>query len=364
MSPTVDAATAAALQFTQVSTYDDHTCGLTTAGLAYCWGDNQFGELGDGGGSPREETPVAVAGGHQFIQVTAGSVLSCGVATDHRAWCWGGIVGDGTTSQRPTPVQVGGALQFYQMVAGEFHTCGVTYPDRRAFCWGDNQFGQLGDGTITERLAPVLVTGGLRFREVTLGRFHTCAVTTSDVAYCWGWDQNGQLGDGSSLITRHQPVRVKTDLAFRQIDAGPDHTCAVSTAHRAYCWGLGKFGRIGDGQTNRRYVPKAVAGGLTVDRVSAGGEHTCAETSSNVAYCWGYNSLGELGDGTTTQRLTPVPVSGGLHFSQLSAGAFYTCGRTPAGAAYCWGDNSFGQLGNGGTSSTANATPSLVVGPS
>jgi alpha-tubulin suppressor-like RCC1 family protein len=176
----------AAPAFSIVSTYDDHTCGLTTDGLAYCWGDNLFGELGDGTTTSQRTSPSAVAGGHQFINVTAGSVLSCGVATDRRAWCWGFLVGDGTLDERRTPVLVRGDLRFYQIVAGEFHTCGVTYPDRRAFCWGDNQFGQLGDGTTTERHAPVQVTGGLRFREVTLGRFHTCAVTTSDVAYCWG----------------------------------------------------------------------------------------------------------------------------------------------------------------------------------
>jgi alpha-tubulin suppressor-like RCC1 family protein len=356
------AAAAAALVFSQVSAYDAHTCGITTAGLAYCWGNGGFGELGNGT-LDFSWTPSAVAGGHQFIQINSGSVVSCGVTTTRQAYCWGFQVGDGTEEKRLTPVPLMAGTQFLQIVSGEFHTCGVTFPDRRAFCWGDNQFGELGDGTTAYvRPSPVLVRGGHKWREISLGRWHTCAVTTSDQAYCWGRNNDGQLGTGSNPANKLLPTPVKGGHAFRQIDAGSDHTCAVTTDRHAFCWGQGKFGQIGDGKTARRYVPKAVAGGLTFDRVSAGGLHACAETSTNRAYCWGYNGWGALGDGTTTQRLAPVPVTGNLVFSQLSAGAFYTCGRTTAGAGYCWGQDDFGQLGDG-TNSQFIPTPTPVSAP-
>ena len=365
-APSVAEAAASTLVFSQVSTDDTHTCGITTDNLAYCWGHNGSGELGDG--TPNQYTtlvPVAVAGGHRFRQVSAGGA-TCAVTTSYRAYCWGegagGALGNGTeTPTQLTPVPVSGGLQFLQVEAGEFHTCGVTYPDRRAYCWGENQLGELGDGTSTRRLVPVLVAGGHRFREVSPGRFHTCGVTTSDQAYCWGWNNVGQIGDGTDVPQRLRPTLVAGGHAFRQLDAGSEHNCAVTTTQRAFCWGSGRFGEIGDGKTYLRYTPRAVAGGLSFDRVSAGNHHTCGETQANLAYCWGYNGWGALGDGTTTQRLTPVRVAGGLSFAQLSAGGFHTCGKTPAGVAWCWGDNFYGQLGDG-TQATRQA-PVPVAGP-
>jgi len=353
-APPLTASATHALAFYQVSGGDRHTCGVTTDNRAYCWGFAAFGQLGDGTTTQRL-TPVAVAGTLRFRHVSAGGLHTCGVTTDYQAYCWGlggdGSLGDGTGTNRSSPVRVAGGRRFRLVEAGDAHTCGVSYPDNLAYCWGVNDRGALGDGTITRRLAPVAVSGGLRFRQVAAGLTHTCGVTTTDRAFCWGSDSVGQVGDSTTAAYRLTPTRVATTRRFRQVDAGAGFSCGVTTSDKAFCWGSGRSGQIGDGKTFLRLWPRAVAGGLSFSRVTTGYSHTCGEATDNRVFCWGLNSTGELGDGTTTQRLKPVLVGGGRRFSQVSAGGTefgsHTCGRTPAAVAYCWGWNGFAQLGDG-----------------
>jgi alpha-tubulin suppressor-like RCC1 family protein len=306
--------------------------------------------------------------GLSFRQVSAGFQHSCGVTSDNRAYCWGqnflGQLGDGTTSDRPTPVAVSGGLEFRQVSAGARHTCAVTR-GYVAYCWGSNASGQLGDGTTTNRLTPVAVAGGLRFRQVSASANgdHTCGVTPGNVAYCWGANFNAQLGDGTTNNFRLMPVAVAGGLRFRQVSAGGVHTCGVATGNLAYCWGTNIFGQFGDGTTSNDLTPTpvAVAGGLRFHEVDAGSLHTCGLTPGNLAYCWGDNFFGLLGDGTTTNRLTPVAVAGGLRFRQVSGGEnFHTCGVATGNRAYCWGTNFTGELGDGTT--TTRLTPVAVAG--
>jgi alpha-tubulin suppressor-like RCC1 family protein len=164
-------------------------------------------------------------------------------------------------------------------------------------------------------------TAPLAFRQVSAGGEHTCGVTTDDRAYCWGRNFSGELGDGTT--TDHStPVAVTGGLRFRQVSAGGAHTCGLTTDDRAYCWGAG--GLLGDGTTTPRLNPVAVAGGRRFRQVSAGSSHSCAVTPFDRAFCWGFNPSGQLGDGTTSRRLTPVRVQGaGLLFRQVSAGEHY-----------------------------------------
>jgi alpha-tubulin suppressor-like RCC1 family protein len=360
---------AAALSFWQVSAGELHTCGVSSDQRLYCWGYNSTGQLGDGTTTNRSRpTPVATA--LRFRQVSAGAIHTCAIATDDRIYCWGynafGQLGDGTTSDRRTiPAPVAGGLTFRSVAAGWFHTCGISVADNRAYCWGGNAPGTLGDGTTTDRPVPGPVRGTLRYRGITTGWKHTCAITTDNRAFCWGDNRVGQLGvqNPSGVTGRLTPTLVSTTLRFKQISAGLEHTCAVgATDGAAFCWGNGRKGRLGNGTTNYSFRPRPVAGGLTFRRVSGGNTHTCGETTGSRAYCWGDNVAGMLGDGTTIMRLTPVAVRRNLFFSQLDAGQFHTCGKTSAGAAYCWGDNSFGAIGDG-TSGNTRLTPTAVAGP-
>jgi alpha-tubulin suppressor-like RCC1 family protein len=366
-SPEASAALASAsapLDFFQVSAGNGQSCGITVDNRLFCWGRNDHGQVGDGSQIDRLR-PTPIAQSLRFRLVSAGDLYTCAVTTDYHAFCWGwnyGALGDGTSTERHTPVRVVGKHLFRQLAAGVLRTCGVTLTDR-AFCWGDDGLGGLGDGGFLPQLAPVAVKGGLSFRQVDPGHWHTCGITLDNRAYCWGGNEFGQVGDGTRSTARFTPVRVAGTHQFRQISAGGDATCAVTTSDVAFCWGHGLDGQLGSGNQKLATAPRAVVGGLSFTRVTVGEAHTCGEAKNKRAYCWGVNANGQLGDGSTVLRqLSPVPVAGGLTFAQLSAGGFHTCGKTVGSLGYCWGVNFDGTLGDGTTTSTN--VPVAVVGPS
>jgi alpha-tubulin suppressor-like RCC1 family protein len=205
----------------------------------------------------------------------------------------------------------------------------------------------------------------LSFRQVSAGHEHTCGVTTTDQAYCWGYNgffiHGGQLGDGTTT-QRLKPVPVAGGLRFNQVSAGVTHTCGVTTDNRAYCWGRNDYGQLGDGTVETRLTPVPVAGGRRFRVVSAGNFHTCGITPANVLFCWGSNRYGVLGTGTAgSNSRTPARVAGGHTWRNVSAGFSHTCGAATTGRGYCWGNNTNFQIGNG-TANTGYRVPTRVSG--
>lgn len=347
-----------------------HTCALTTNGAVRCWGDNSSGELGVGTTTQRP-APVQVSGlGSGMQAVAAKGAYTCALTAMGTVRCWGdnshGQLGDGSIIRRLTPVTVTGLGSGVQAIAsGDSHTCALTAAGA-VMCWGDNSHGQLGDGTITQRLTPVPVAGlGSGVHGIAAGGDHACALTTAGAVYCWGDNVAGQLGDGTTT-QRHTPVPVSGEVSGVQaIALGYYHTCALSTAGAVSCWGYNGVGALGDGSTgdanHNRLMPVPVVGlGSGVHEIKAGYEHTCAVTTAGAISCWGWNVTGQLGDGTTTQRLTPVPVVGLNNGVQaIAAGVYHTCALITADAVYCWGANASMQLGDGTT--TNRLTPVSVL---
>jgi len=331
------------LVFASITAGYFHSCGLTTGGVAYCWGENAGGQLGSGGGS-KSNVPVPVAGGLGFAGLGAGRTHTCGVTTGGVGYCWGdNSVGSGT-STATTPRAVAGMLTFARVIAGYAHSCGVT-TSGAGYCWGSNGLGELGNGTTTSTNVPVQVSGGLAFAAISPGRVFSCGLTTAGKAYCWGTNVEGELGDGSAT-QRTSPVAVLGQHTFALVSAGGFHACGLTTGGQAYCWGWNDHGQLGNAAAGTSSTsPRAVVGGLTFVTLSAGNRHTCGVTAAGVGYCWGDNGNGTLGTGGFDPSSAPAPVAGGLSWATISAGRFHTCGVTTTGAAYCWGAG--GPLGDG-----------------
>ncbi len=337
-----------------------HSCTLDADGRALCWGNNESGQLGDGGFQSRA-TPAPIAGNFTFGFLSAGSSHTCGASTDGEAYCWGangsGQLGDGTTSPRSAPVRVSGSANFRIIRTGALHSCGLT-TNGRVQCWGNNTRGQLGSGSTAPQAVPTTVSLGAAAGAVTVGQHHSCAITTTGAAYCWGRNDNGQLGDGSTT-DRRSPAPVGGDRKFVSIAAGGFHTCAVTTESELYCWGQNRWGQLGSGTSEDASAPRKVesAGGFLT--VTAGQGHTCARSRDGRGWCWGRNAYGQLGDGTIVDRNRPTPIRAISAFSALNATGSHTCGVS-GGESFCWGWNVDGQLGVGDRENAS--TPSRIAG--
>ena len=383
---------------------DDDVCGIISTGQLFCWGLNNVGQLGAEADStcypgveldeavddtvtvtnkPCSLDPLRVAGGLSFATVSAGDSTTCGLTTAGKAYCWGsgehGEVGNGRVSNEAQPAEVGGAHVFSTISTGGSHACGLA-AGGVAWCWGNDLDGQLGDDRLINSTTPIPVSGGdvpAVFASISAGFRHTCAVNSVGVAFCWGNNDFGQLGIGSGFLGdfRDSPVAVQTSLRFQSISAGGDHTCGITTAGSAVCWGSNVVGQLGNGAVGgASFVPVSVIGGLTFSRISASSGssainpeseqglpfkvargHTCGLTTGGAIHCWGDNVDLQLGRGPTSGSSSPsgVPVQvtggalpGGVTFVSVTTGVRQGCGVGSDGAAYCWGSNTYGALGN------------------
>ena len=290
----------------------EHTCAIKTTGDAFCWGDNEFGQL-------------AAASGDT-------------------------VCGSGKTAFRcsPVPLAVQPGTKFASISAGMHHTCAIT-TSREAYCWGSNEDGEVGDVVST---GPSLyrIPGSLGYTQISAGATHTCAVRTDGALFCWGANDRGQLGNGG--FVSNGLTRVSLDLPIASVSAGSQHTCARTTTGAVYCWGAIWTNReAGLEITRSQPMPTAVPSAPSMAVLSVGAFGSCGTDASGFAYCWEGNPRGELGNGTDSGSVTPQRVTTDLQFVQLSAGIVQTCGVVTTGQGYCWGDDTFGQLG---------ASPSLL----
>ncbi|MBK6531849.1 MAG: RCC1 repeat-containing protein [Deltaproteobacteria bacterium] len=305
----------------------------------------------------------------QVAQVAAGTDFTCARLVDGAARCWGnnenGQLGDGTGGTRtgrwrPTPVM--GLANAVQIVAGNTHAC-ARLADGTAQCWGRNSSGQLGGGTAGGLgLTPRAVVGLGGVAELSLGENFTCARLNDGTVRCWGTNLSGQMGLGTQTGSVITPTMVPGLSGVVSISSGVAHTCAVLSDGTARCWGMNFQGQSGAGAgVDRALSPVMVQGLSGAVGISLGSFHSCAWRSDGTARCWGDNSGYDLGDGSSTRRDAAVAVLGLDRVASLSSGASFTCARRTDGAVLCWGTNALGQMGDG-TLGGAQMTPTVVPG--
>lgn len=374
--------TALERQFQRISSGDDFTCGFTNLGRGYCWGVGDLGQLATaadstcfdgmdgavrGGGTfpctlaPKRHDGAAL----EFTAMDVGATSACGITSDRMVYCWGsdefGQIGNGLKGAGTQPVLATVAQErFDSITVGGEHACGLN-TGRRAYCWGLDAFGQLGDNRLINSTTPIPVLTNLTFSSISAGGRHTCGISNG-LASCWGANDSGQIGIGVVDGVPHMvPVAVQGGQTFIAISAGAEHTCGLTSGGQVVCWGANNRGQIGSAPGAPVPTPTPLAGGPFV-AISAGKDHTCALAASGAVSCWGWNGWGQTGNGTENAVAGLGTVAGGLTFRSVTAGYEHTCAIATDGETYCWGSNVFGTLGNE-LQAASRATPQRVAAP-
>ncbi|MGI9610728.1 MAG: RCC1 domain-containing protein [Acidimicrobiia bacterium] len=330
-----------------------HSCGILTSGEGACWGAGADGVLGPGA-DEEELMPALLPGPLRLVEVSASSRHTCGLTVDRSVYCWGqqsqGRLGnDGDEAfAMPHPSRIEG-LRAVAITSGDEHSCSLDEA-RRAWCWGSNRFSQIGSGdgdSFVSLPAQVALPESLHsISSSPVGR-HTCALTWANHAYCWGANDFGQLGAGPGSPDS-TPLRVGHPLEFLAISAGGSHTCGVGRDALVYCWGRGDRGQLGNGGFEDHSAPTRVLEetGLQFANVAAGSSYSCGLTIAQDLYCWGDLPGGAEGVESRTSTPVPVPVVSDHRWKSVEGGN-HVCGITTLGDAFCWGTNDSGQLGTG-----------------
>ena len=315
----------------QVSCGYYYAAAIKTDGTLWTWGHNSNGGLGDNTTTDRSSPVQTAAGGTNWKQVSGGQSHTAAIKTDGKLWTWGwnntGQLGDNTLTDRLSPVQtIAGGTNWKQVAGGLYHTAAIK-TNGELWSWGWNGVGQLGTNTAADRSSPVqTIAAGTNWKQVSCGQSYTAAIKTDGTLWTWGFNNYGQLGD-NTLTNRSSPVQTTAaGTNWKQVAGGAAHTAAINTTGELWTWGYNGGGQLGDNTDTSKSNPvQTIAGGTNWKQVAGGSNHTAAIKTDGTLWIWGHNSNGGLGDNTTTDRSSPVQtIAGGTNWKQVDCGFYHT----------------------------------------
>jgi alpha-tubulin suppressor-like RCC1 family protein len=358
--------------FVTLSVGGAHSCGLDQQGRVWCWGADWDGQLGSPAVPDRclPSAPLPCATGAlpvftdlRFQALALGDNHSCGLTESGRAYCWGAYAPgpQGGAGSRWAPEAVPGDAAFRSLAAGGAGTCGIT-GEGELLCWGSGPFGAFKEGARAPATTPERPRPGHRFTTVALAARHACALDTDGAAWCWGQNDHGQLGVGH-VDSAEDAQRVESVPPFVALALARDYSCGLAGDGTAYCWGRNDLGQLGDGTTDGRWEPRSVGGGQVFVDLSAGASYACGVGGDGALHCWGRDqaAFGRGVEEDPIQSPEPLEAAPGVAFRSLAVGANHTCGVADTGVTWCWGTNLFGTVGNGRSSRMPVTAPERVV---
>lgn len=359
-----DGASTDGILIKQIAAGGSYTCALLSNGTVKCWGYNPCGQIGEPSATALwSVSAVEVNDLLDALEVSVGDRFACAALRNGTIECWGcneyGQLGDGTTSGSAIPVAAQGLSNAVQVVADDSTACARLH-DGTVTCWGAVavRFGDGGTAT-PGGLTRVAMQGLAGTVQLAGYGFDSCALNSDGTEECWGSNDHGQLGDGT-MMDSPTPVAVQGLTGVVQIARVSSSSCALLHDGTVRCWGANTYGELGNGTTNDSLTPVSVQGISTAVQVSTG---ACAILADETVRCWGGNWAGQLGNGdnSKTNSSTPVVVTGLSGVSQISHGGSHTCALLSDGTARCWGDNSYGELGDGTRNSSSLPVTVTVV---
>ena len=336
-------------KWTAITASQLHSIGLKSDGSLWTWGYNADGELGDGTTVSRL-SPIKIGAENDWVSIAAGASHSFGSKSDGTVWAWGynseGQLGDGTTLLKTDPIQTSVILKDWLILSGgDNHSVGLKL-DGKLWSWGDNSFGQLGDGTIIQRKSPVQIGTGNNWISIDAGAWHNLALRSDGTLWAWGQNIKNQLGDGTT-VNKIIPVQIGIDHNWVSIAGGETHSLALRSDGTVWAWGENVNGQLGDGTTVNRSAPVQVGFDNNWVAISTGKDHSLGLKSDGTLWGWGRNDLGQLGDGTNINRASPVQIGIGNDWTNMVAGGSHNLAIKSAGTLWGWGSNNFGEIGDG-----------------